>query len=61
MNPAADDLACAAAVLAETADRARRMASMFRDPTHRAWAERATRAHAAVVAIQQAQNDKETK
>ena len=45
----ADDLACAAAVLAETADRAQRLASLYRTPAHQAWAERAARAHAAIV------------
>jgi len=47
----ADDLACAAAVLADAADRAQRLASLYRTPDHWAWAERATRAHAAVVRL----------
>ena len=57
-EPTADDLACAAAVLAETADRAQRLASLYRTPEHRVWAERVARAHAAIV---QLQNNKETK
>jgi len=48
----ADDLACAAAVLADAADRAQRLASLYRTPDHRAWAEKAGRAHAAVVRLQ---------
>ena len=47
----ADDLACAVAVLADAADRAQRLASLYRTPIKRAWAERATRAHAAVVRL----------
>lgn len=48
----ADDLACAVAVLAQAADRAERLASLLRtDPDHWAWAERAARAHAAVVRL----------
>ena len=47
----ADDLACAAAVLADAADRAQRLASLYRTPIKRAWAERVTRAHAAVVRL----------
>lgn len=52
--PTADDLACAAAVLAETADRAQRLASLYRTETHQLWAERAARAHAAIVQLQEA-------
>ena len=47
----ADDLACAVAVLADAADRAQRLASLYRTPIKRAWAERVTRAHAAVVRL----------
>ena len=47
----ADDLACAVAVLADAADRAQRHAEFYRTPIKRAWAERATRAHAAVVRL----------
>ena len=47
----ADDLACAVAVLADAADRAQRHAEFYRTPIKRAWAERVTRAHAAVVRL----------
>ena len=49
---AADDLACAAAVLAAEADRARRHAGLWRGAEHRLWAERVERAHAVVVGLQ---------
>lgn len=55
----ADDLACAVAVLADVADRAQRLASLYRTPDHRAWAERAGRAHAAVQQLQQAHLERE--
>ena len=55
----ADDLACAVAVLADAADRAQRHAEFYRTPIKRAWAERATRAHAAVVRL--ADTTKETR
>ena len=51
VDTTADDLACAAAVLADVADRAQRHAEFYRTPDHRAWAERVTRAHAAVVRL----------
>lgn len=49
----ADDLACAAAVLADVADRAQRHAEFWRTPTKQAWAQRVTRAHAAIQRLQE--------
>ena len=47
-----EDLACAVQVLAAEADRARRLVGLWRGESHRLWAERVERAHAAVVGLQ---------